>query len=337
GQEIGVSSVQLVSMVSAIANDGIYTPPRIVAGTLPPRTTPQTVTFQPAAQRRIISSLTAVQMKKMMEDTVLFGTGKLAILNGYTSAGKTGTAQKYDPATGTYSKWKHIAAFGGFAPVNNPAITVTIMLDSPVGQYHGGDVAAPLFNRVAQQVLAYMNVPHDTDVRNPLRMQLRASAKTADLSEGSPDRWSGEVIEDAEAITSTAAMTTPVATAKESTAQLARAKLLAATFHPEPAKRVPPALPKSVVPVELAMKTEGPTPPPGATFNGSGNGTVILEVGTGPMAPHLLGKTVRAAIEAAQDAGVEIDVVGTGVARSQSPLPGQRVAPGTRVAVHFAR
>ena len=330
GQEIGVSSVQLVSMVSAIANDGIYTPPRIVAATLPPRTTPQTVTFQPAAQRRIISSLTAVQMKKMMEDTVLFGTGKLAILNGYTSAGKTGTAQKYDPATGTYSKWKHIAAFGGFAPVNNPAITVTIMLDSPVGLYQGGDVAAPLFNRVAQQVLAYMNVPHDTDVRNPLRMQLRASAKTADLSEGSPDRLSGEVMEDSEPITSTAAMVTPVAAAKESTAQLARAKLLAATFHPEPAKRAAPQLAKSVPPVKLAKPTEGPMPPPP-------NGTIILEVGSGPMAPHLLGKTVRAAIEAAQDAGVEIDVVGTGVARSQSPLPGQRVAPGTRVAVHFAR
>ncbi|HUR37544.1 MAG TPA: penicillin-binding protein 2, partial [Terriglobales bacterium] len=131
GQEIGVSSVQLVSMVSAIANDGIYTPPRIVAGTLPPRTTPQTVTFQPATQRRILSPLTAVQMKKMLEDTVLFGTGKKAILNGYTSAGKTGTAQKIDPATGTYSKWKHIASFGGFAPVNSPAITITVMLDSP--------------------------------------------------------------------------------------------------------------------------------------------------------------------------------------------------------------
>ncbi len=331
GQEIGVSSVQLVSMVSAIANDGIYTPPRIVAGTLPPRTTPQTVTFQPATQRRIISSLTAVQMKKMMEDTVLFGTGKKAILNGYTSAGKTGTAQKIDPATGTYSKWKHIASFGGFAPVNTPAITVTVMLDSPMGAHHGGDVAAPLFNRVAQQVLAYMNVPHDTDVRNPLRMQLLASAKTADLSEGSPDRLSDEVAVDdaAEPITSTAAMTTPVVAAKDSTAQLARAKLLAATFRPEPAKQVAAAPPSR----EIPKPTEGPAMPPEMRSNG----TVILEVGNGPLAPHLLGKTVRAAIEAAQDAGVEIDVVGTGVARSQSPLPGQRVAPGTRVAVHFAR
>lgn len=328
GQEIGVSSVQLVSMVSAIANDGIYTPPRIVAGTLPPRTTPQTVMFKPAPQRRIISSLTAVQMKKMLEETVLFGTGKKAILNGYTSAGKTGTAQKFDPATGTYSTWKHIASFGGFAPVNNPAITVTVMLDSPRGHYHGGDVAAPLFNRVAQQVLAYMNVPHDTDVRNPLRMQLLASAQTADLSEGSPDRLSGEVLEDTEPISSAVAMTTPVA-AKESTAQLARAKLLAATFRPEPVKRVATAPPR----VEIPKPTEGPVMPPEMRSGG----TVILEVGHGPLAPHLLGKTVRAAIEAAQDAGVEIDVVGTGVARSQMPLPGQRVAPGTRIAVHFER
>lgn len=324
GQEIGVSSMQLVSMVSAIANEGVYVPPRIVAGTLPPRTTPQTVTFTPPEAKRIITPLTAVQIRKMLEDTVLFGTGKKAILNGYTSAGKTGTAQKYDPATGTYSKWKHIASFGGFAPVNKPAVTITVMLDSPVGEHHGGEVAAPVFARVAQQVLAYMNVPHDTDVRNPLRQRLMAAAKTEDLSEGSPDRLSGEPAVEEEALPVAQTMIMPVSASKDSRAQLERAKVLAATFKPDP-KRVPPPAAAKVEPPLVEM----PAPPP--------NGTVVLDVGSGPMAPHLLGKTVRAAIEAAQDAGVEIDVVGTGVARSQSPLPGQRVATGTRVVVHFAR
>ena len=96
GQEIGVSPVQLASMVSTIANDGLYVAPRIVAGTTAPRSTPQLIAFHPPMGRRVISPLTAAQMKHMMEGVVLRGTGKKAILDGYSSAGKTGTAQKID-------------------------------------------------------------------------------------------------------------------------------------------------------------------------------------------------------------------------------------------------
>src|SRR5213075_2743732 len=104
----------------------------------------------PAPQRRVVSTVTAVEMKKMLEGVVLFGTGKRAILDGYTSAGKTGTAQKINPVTHTYDRVKHIASFTGLSPVNNPAITITVILDSPVGAHHGGDVAAPIFARIAQ-------------------------------------------------------------------------------------------------------------------------------------------------------------------------------------------
>ena len=79
----------------------------------------------------------------MMEGVVLFGTGKQAQLNGYSSGGKTGTAQKIDPATHTYSKTMHIASFAGFAPVNNPVISVAVVIDSPKGAYYGADVSAP--------------------------------------------------------------------------------------------------------------------------------------------------------------------------------------------------
>ena len=92
---------------------------------------------------------------------MLQGTGKRAQLDGYTSAGKTGTAQKIDPATGRYSATQLIASFVGFAPINNAAITVLVQLDSPAGSHEGGSVAAPVFKRVAEQVLAYRNVPHD--------------------------------------------------------------------------------------------------------------------------------------------------------------------------------
>ena len=104
-------------------------------------------------------------MRRMLEGVVLNGTGKLARLDGYTTAGKTGTAQKFDSATGHYSAHNLIASFVGFAPINTPAITILVQLDSPVGIHEGGQVAAPVFQRVAQQVLAYMNVPHDISVQ----------------------------------------------------------------------------------------------------------------------------------------------------------------------------
>ena len=86
----------------------------------------------------MISSYTAAEMRAMMQKVVLEGTGRKAILEGYTSAGKTGTAQKVDPATGAYSKTKYIGSFAGFAPLNNPQIVVAVILDSAVGLHQGG-------------------------------------------------------------------------------------------------------------------------------------------------------------------------------------------------------
>ena len=119
--------------------------------------------------RSVIKETTAASMRRMLEGVVLNGTGKKAQLEGYTSAGKTGTAQKYDPETGRYSTHDLIASFVGFAPINTPALTILVQLDSPAGGHEGGMVAAPVFKRVAQQVLAYMDVPTrcSCDGRNP--------------------------------------------------------------------------------------------------------------------------------------------------------------------------
>ena len=161
GQEIGISPLQLAGLISTFANDGVWVAPRIVAGKVEPNGTPQTVAFHPGASRRVISSYTAAEMRSMMQKVVLEGTGRKAILEGYTSAGKTGTAQKVDPATGAYSKTKYIGSFAGFAPLNNPQIVVAVILDSAVGLHQGGQVSAPVFRRVAQQVLEYLHTPHD--------------------------------------------------------------------------------------------------------------------------------------------------------------------------------
>jgi cell division protein FtsI (penicillin-binding protein 3) len=171
GQEIGVTPLQLISAVSAIANGGLLYKPQIVAElrrgekVLPPEEP-----LAAAEPKRAIRPETAATLRQLMEGVVLHGTGPLAHLDGWTSAGKTGTAQKIDPTTGRYSPTQYIASFTGFAPINNPAVTILVSLDSPVGLHEGGDVAAPVFKRIAEQVLAYLDVPRDVPL-NPKLIQ----------------------------------------------------------------------------------------------------------------------------------------------------------------------
>src|SRR3982074_2910474 len=188
GQEIGISPLQLASLISTIANDGVHVPPRIVAGTLQPQNTPQTIAFQPAEGTRVVSSLTPAERRRMLQGVVLRGPGRKAILEGYSSAGKTGTAQKVDPSTGLYSKTKYVASFAGFAPINDPQIAVVVILDSAVGLHQGGQVSAPVFQRIMQQVLEYMHVPHDVQLPPSRQVLLaRRDVPDASLEENSPD------------------------------------------------------------------------------------------------------------------------------------------------------
>ena len=315
GQEIGISALQLASMVSTIANDGVWMPPRMVAQVAAPATPLENVSYKPAGGRRVVSTLTAVEMKKMMQRVVAEGTGRRAILDGYTVGGKTGTAQKIDPATRAYSRWKHVASFAGFAPVNNPAITVAVILDSPLGPHEGGQVSAPVFQRVTQQVLAYLNVPHDVEprsVRNRELLQAAAKVGDAEVAEASPDRL-GWDLPPAEGEPGAGA---EVAEAAPSPSE--GAKVLPASIRTAKALPPPPAAP------QLAA------PPPA-------NGTVVLDVEGGVLVPSLIGKPLREAIEMAQESGIELEVIGNGVARAQAPPPGTRIPAGARVAVRFAR
>jgi membrane peptidoglycan carboxypeptidase len=93
----------------------------------------------------------------------LKGTARAAQLEGYTAAGKTGTAQKIDPKTHTYSATKYVASFVGFAPVESPAAVIIVMVDEPVGAHHGGDVAAPVFSEIANRILPYLDVKPDEE------------------------------------------------------------------------------------------------------------------------------------------------------------------------------
>ncbi|HEY6764259.1 MAG TPA: penicillin-binding transpeptidase domain-containing protein [Candidatus Sulfotelmatobacter sp.] len=330
GQEIGISPIQLAGLVSTFANDGVWMAPRIVAGTVPPTGTPQAVAFHPASGRRVISSYTAAEMRAMMEKVVLEGTGRKAILEGYSAAGKTGTAQKVDPATGAYSKTKYIGSFAGFAPVNDPQIVVAVILDSAVGLHQGGQVSAPVFHRITQQVLEYLHVPHDMPLA-PQHQLLIAAAKTKekDLEEGTPDH-PGEPLETAEVNIGAATAAGEGARATQASADIDEGHVVPAGMREQivlPAQSKPlPGL-NSATDVAIVPAAKVPT-----------TGTVILEVEQGGIeVPSFIGRTVRAAVEAAQDAGLQLEPVGSGVARQQSPAAGTHVTAGSRVTVQFGR
>jgi cell division protein FtsI (penicillin-binding protein 3) len=181
GQEVGVTPIQLISAVSAIANGGMLYKPHVIAELRRgDPALPAEGLLAPVEPRHVIRPETAATLRRLMEGVVLDGTGKLAHLDGWTAAGKTGSAQKIDPSTGRYSRTQLIASFTGFAPISNPAVTILVSLDSPVGQHEGGQVAAPVFKRVAEQVLPYLDVPRDVPVGPRL---LQASYKNREVSD----------------------------------------------------------------------------------------------------------------------------------------------------------
>jgi cell division protein FtsI (penicillin-binding protein 3) len=196
GQEVGVTPIQLISAVSAIANGGmLYKPHVITELRRGEQVLPAEGLLASSEPKRVIRPETAATLRRLMEGVILNGTGPLARLDGWTAAGKTGSAQKIDPATGRYSPTQLIASFTGFAPISNPAVTILVSLDSPVGEHEGGQVAAPVFKRIAEQVLPYLDVPRDV----PIGLRLvqaayknREIADSATLEDFTPTDFSGQ-------------------------------------------------------------------------------------------------------------------------------------------------
>ena len=163
GQEVGITPLQLTAAYSAIADGGVLFQPRIIRDVF---RGDEHDPISPTAGRRVVSASTAEEMKEMFADVVREGSGIPAQPDGYTAAGKTGTAQKID-ASGKYSKTHYIASFVGFAPVPQPAVTILVVIDEPKGAIYGTEVAAPVFRAIAEQTLGYLNVPQDNPSRWP--------------------------------------------------------------------------------------------------------------------------------------------------------------------------
>jgi len=161
GQEVLLTPIQLVRVFSTIANDGIMMKPILVRqventqGRIVER-------FDFQQQRRAISRSAARQLKQLLRKVVDEGSGARAFLPAYEVAGKTGTAQKFDPKTGQFSRERHVAVFCGFVPVDKPRLTILVLVDAPrVRHDTGGTVAAPVFREIAESSLNYLRVPAD--------------------------------------------------------------------------------------------------------------------------------------------------------------------------------
>jgi len=294
GQEIGVTPIQMVAVFSAIANGGILIQPRIVHDVyLDNHHDPLT----PAGGRRVISAHTAEMMRQILAAVVDRGTGKPAQLGGYTSAGKTGTAQKID-AHGAYSKSQFVGSFIGFAPVTHPAVTILVAIDTPVGAHYGTDVAAPVFRTIAEQTLGYLNVPQD----NPSRWPQTVTPKPVTI----PDQKQEEVVGYLPRV-------------RESSG-VATSPVREASFNSQ-LTPVAPVRPVTAPPVEEDIMSKelklgkGPivTVP---NFSQWGAGRVAKEC------THL---------------GLNLTIVGSGIVVEQNPLGGSKVPSGTYIYVKMER
>jgi cell division protein FtsI/penicillin-binding protein 2 len=156
GYEISVTAIQMLQALNVVANGGIKVPPKVVKRVL---STEKTSISPPPSSEMVMSEKTAAQIARLLESVVLSGTGIKAQIEGYRVAGKTGTAQKFDPATGRYSSQMHIASFAGYVPVENPIMSMIVIIDDPKGLFYGGEVAAPVFQTIASETLRYLHIP----------------------------------------------------------------------------------------------------------------------------------------------------------------------------------
>ena len=362
GQEVGVTPVQLATMVSTIANGGVYMPPHVLLQSTDemkgdPRLKP--VAFRPANQlpatlpdgaHRVIKEMTSAKMRMMMQGIVVEGTGRKAALNGYSAGGKTGTAQKIDPATHTYSHTKLVASFAGFAPVSNPAISVVVVIDTPtVGSRYGAETSAPVFAEVAQEVLEYLGVPHDQPLKTKKDLMVASKSdevddspaeSTADLTAmfddvnnlpaDDPLRASAE---DGVAQSAVAAKEEkPVAAAAVKTPgilNLLPTKVLAAfQAHGGTSSTMPDA-------GDASVKLVAPKVVP--VMQEKDKGAVVVDAGLRVPVPSFDGAALRTVVERADAVGLRVQPVGSGLAREQIPAAGTMVPAGTEVVVRFTR
>jgi cell division protein FtsI (penicillin-binding protein 3) len=296
GYGVMVTPLQLVTAYAALANGGIYQPPRLVQKLVHPDGREE-VPPRPANARepmRVVSAATARTMLEIMTGvTGPEGTATRAVVDGFQVAGKTGTAQKW--VNGKWGPWT--SSFIGVIPAHDPRLVIAVILDEPEPEHRGGMVAAPAFREIAQAALQYLAVPPDP------KLLAAAKAKPA---------VAAAVVEEAGP---------PVGA--EARAELAAADLIEGPGTDQPLWGGPEDLDTTPA---LGEDEAGETA-------AAGDGAAATELAAAepePAAeglitvPSFVGMSIGQAIRAAREAGVEIAAEGSGLAVAQSPAPGPR-------------
>lgn len=190
GQGVSTNTLILTAGYASLANRGMYVKPRIILGKRRPDGLFQP--SQPEKPTQVVSNSVAEQIVQMMvdvtEDPEGTGYGRVRI-PGFHIAGKTGTAQKVDPAIGTYGRGKRIASFGGFFPAENPQAVIMVVVDEPKNKKYGGEVAGPVFKKIAEELIAYWGLS-PTDKNDPL--YIAATSEPAGKNEKSGKKDAAE-------------------------------------------------------------------------------------------------------------------------------------------------
>lgn len=174
GYEISVTAVQILQAMNILANRGVLVPFRITQTELNPTGLDPNL---PAPGVRIISERTASELtSRVFEGVVTDGTGQAARIDGFSVAGKTGTARKLDQDLGVYLASRHLASFVGFVPADRPVLSMVVVLDEPkFSLQYGGQVAAPVFREIARRVLLYLRQrPQFDAIKKTMTAQLRS-------------------------------------------------------------------------------------------------------------------------------------------------------------------
>jgi cell division protein FtsI (penicillin-binding protein 3) len=297
GQEVSVTTVQLAQAACVIASGGMLVKPRLVLK--------RGNRVEPvAAPMRILKPESAITMRQMMEGVVLVGTGSRARLAGYSSGGKTGSAQIYDYAAKHYTH-TYNGSYMGFAPITNPQVVVVVTLNGTHGESgFGGQAAAPVFKIVAGEALRVFDVPKDLPENLPPQTQVAGKQEDlddlaiADLGGGRPN-----ILEDTE--------------------------------DAEVGQALPPANPAAPL---AAVAPKVPQGPPAAASTAAPPATVAPSPKPPrPRVPNFRGMTMRAVLAEAAAKGLSILPDGSGIARVQSPPPGAPLHQGERIRVQFAQ
>jgi membrane peptidoglycan carboxypeptidase len=294
GYGIGVTAMQAVTAMASIANRGLWVQPHVLKKIVSADAS-QRVLFEVQPQtRRVISEPTADVIKSMLAGVVETGTARNAIqLASYTAAGKTGTAKKF--MNGRYSDSAYNASFAGFVPATNPRFAIIVVLDTPKGAHQGGQVAAPIFNQIAQAALGdYGVLPDGEEFRQKM-------AETQDELRAQPALQAAAAPTPMKAVATPTPSVTPKASVKPTaTPQAAKAK---ATLTPKPTPILKLLAAKSAVRVEAATKL-APTKSPAAKA-ASGN------------APNVVGRSLREVAGLCSQAGLKLKAIGSGTAQRQ--------------------